>query len=78
MRIRMTDEREDRLRRLMQATGEATKSGAIDVACKHYLADLENKQRHTDVLTPEIAEAYHTPFIPLEVEIEKSVGRTDD
>jgi len=44
MRIRMNDEREDRLRRLMQATGESTKAGALDVAVKHYLADLRNKE----------------------------------
>ena len=40
----MNDEREDRLRRLMQATGESTKAGALDVAVKHYLADLRNKE----------------------------------
>lgn len=77
MRIRMNDEREDRLRRLMQATGEKTKSGAIDVACKHYLADLERKRRHVEDMDPELAEALSTPYVPIDVEIQRSVGRTD-
>jgi hypothetical protein len=36
----MTDEREQSLRRLMQATGENTKSKAIDAAIRHYLAEI--------------------------------------
>ena len=48
MCIRMDEEREDRLRRLLEATGENTKSGAIDVAIKHYLSDLQNKERVAD------------------------------
>lgn len=78
MRIRMTDEREDRLRRLMEATGEKTKSGALDVACKHYLADLEAKQRHVDEIPPDVLEDLSTPYVPIEREVETSVGRGDD
>lgn len=40
----MNQEREDRLARLQEATGEKTKAGAIDVAIKHYLADLHAKR----------------------------------
>jgi len=73
MRIRMNDEREDRLRRLMDATGESTKAGAIDLAIKHYLLDLENKQRVADDLPTDALKQLHTPYLPLERET--SVGR---
>lgn len=66
MRIRMSEEREDRLRRLMQATDENTKAGALDIAVKHYLSDLQNKELVADQLTSEQLEALHTPYIPLE------------
>lgn len=72
MRIRMDEEREDRLRRLLEATGENTKSGAIDVAIKHYLSDLQNKKRVADDLPTDVLEELHTPYIPLERET--SVG----
>lgn len=68
MRIRMSEEREDRLRRLMQATGESTKAGALDVAVKHYLADLQNKEQAADDLPTEVLEELHTPWIPMERE----------
>jgi|GEM_PF-4154581 len=68
MRIRMDDEREDRLRRLMQKTGESTKAGAIDVAIKHYLLDLENKRRVAGGLATDVLEELHTPYVPLERE----------
>ena len=48
MRIHDTDERTDLARRLMQATGENTKSEAIDRAMRHYLADLWNKEQVVD------------------------------
>jgi hypothetical protein len=64
----MTDERDDRLRRLMQATGESTKSGAIDIAVKHYLADLRNKEEIADELQTEIVEKLRTPWLPVEQE----------
>ena len=38
MSLRMTEERGDRLRRVMDATGENTKAKALDVAMNHYLA----------------------------------------
>ncbi|MFB6256300.1 MAG: hypothetical protein ABEH58_06170 [Haloplanus sp.] len=75
MRIRMTDERERRLRELMDATGENTKAGALDVAVKHYLADLRNKREVADQLDGEAVEALSTPFLPLERTRETSVGR---
>lgn len=68
----MDEEREDRLRRLMQATGENTKAGAIDAAIKHYLQDLRNKQRVADELDTEVVEELSTPWIPMERET--SVG----
>lgn len=79
MRIRMTEKREDRLRRLMQETGENTKAGAIDVAIKHYLADLEAKRRVISELDDELLEDLSTPWIPLirEVEVEEQVGMMD-
>lgn len=75
MRIRMTDEREDRLRRLMEATGESTKAGAIDLAIKHYLNDLQNKRRVAEELPTSALEELHTPFLPLDRET--NVGRED-
>jgi len=67
MSLRMTDERADRLRRLMQATDESTKAKAFDVAAAHYLADLENKQRVADELA--------TPWLPMN-RPETRVGRS--
>ncbi|GAB3321454.1 hypothetical protein GCM10027355_20280 [Haloplanus salinarum] len=72
----MDDEREDRLRRLMEKTGESTKAGAIDAAIKHYLNDLENKRRVADELPTEFIEELHTPWMPLERET--NVGQTED
>lgn len=43
MRIRMTDKRERRLKRAMDAMDENTKAGAIDRALSHYFADRQNK-----------------------------------
>jgi hypothetical protein len=37
IRVRMTEERERRLKNLLEATGENTKSGAIDAAAKYYV-----------------------------------------
>lgn len=74
----MTDERENRLRRLMEATGEKTKSGAIDVACKHYLSDLRAKERCIDKMNPDVVEELDNPFIPLTRDVTLSVGRNND
>jgi predicted DNA-binding protein len=68
----MTDERENRLRRLMEATGENTKAGAIDIAVKHYLTDLEQKRQLVDEISPELAEELSTGSMPIQVET--SVG----
>lgn len=76
--IQRTEERENRIRRLMEATGEKTKAGAIDVAMKHYLADLEAKERHVGELPTELVEQLSTPFIPIERTVETRVGPTDD
>jgi hypothetical protein len=66
MNIRMTEDRENSLRRLMQATGENTKSKAIDVAIRHYLADLENKKRVANDLDPEHVEQLSMPWLPMD------------
>lgn len=79
--MKKTDGRENRHRRLMQATGESTVSGAIDVAAKHYLADLKAKERvaeHVDELkSAEVLEELSNPWIPIEREVSINVGRTD-
>ena len=75
MSLRMTDERADRLRRLMQATDESTKAKAFDVAAAHYLADLKNKERVADDLPGDLAESLSTPWLP--IDRETRVGRTE-
>ena len=75
MSLRMTDERGDRLRRVMQATGENTKAAALDVVMNHYLADLENKRRVTRKLDDGMATELSTPWLP--IQRETRVGRTD-
>jgi hypothetical protein len=72
----MTDERERSLRRLMQATGENTKSKAIDAAIRHYLADLENKKRLANALDPDHLEELSTPWLPVD-RPEARVGKHD-
>jgi hypothetical protein len=66
MRIRMTDTRERRLDRAMDAMGENTKAGAIDRALKHYLADKRNKEQVADELPGEIVQELSTPQLPIE------------
>jgi 3-methyladenine DNA glycosylase Mpg len=75
MSIRMSEERGDRLRRVMDATGENTKAKALDVAMNHYLADLANKERVADDLPGEHAEALSTPWLP--IDRETRVGRSE-
>ena len=75
MSIRMTEERADRLRRLMQATGENTKSKAFEITMDHYLADLANKERVADNLTADLAENLSNPWLP--IERETRVGRSE-
>jgi hypothetical protein len=75
MNLRITEERGDRLRRVMQATGENTKAKALDIAMNHYLADLENKKRVAGDLPGDLADDLATPWLP--IERETRVGRTD-
>lgn len=73
MHIKDTPERDNRMRRLLEATGENTKAGAVDVAIQHYLADLRNKQRVAEQLDAEIVDELSTPWLPIERETQ--VGR---
>lgn len=66
--IKRTEEREDRLRRLMAATVENTKAGALDVAAKHYLADLRAKADVAPELEDDHANRLSTPWLPIERE----------
>ena len=75
MSLRMTDERADRLRRLMQATDESTKAKAFDVAAAHYLANLENKERVADDLPAAQVDELSTPWLP--IDRETRVGRME-
>ena len=75
MSLRMTENRAERLRQVMEETGENTKASAIDVALSHYLEDLRNKQRMADNLLGEHAEALSTPWLP--IERETRVGRSE-
>ena len=75
MSVRMTEERADRLRRVMDATGENTKAKALDVAMNHYLADLENEERVADDLPADMAGDLSTLWLP--IERETWVGRSD-
>ena len=75
MNLRMSEERADRLRRVMEATGENTKAKAIDVVMSHYLADLENKQRVASKLSNGLADDLSTPWLP--IERETRVGREE-
>lgn len=68
MTLELPDDRQARLRRVMEATGERTKAGAIDVAMQHYLADLENKRRAVDRMDNELVKLLSTPYLPLERE----------
>lgn len=76
MRIRNTDEREKRIKKVKDAMGESTKAKAIDKALAHYLADLRNKQRVADELPTDILEELSTPFLP--IERETSVGHDEE
>ena len=75
MRINKTDERARRWKRLKDATGESTVSGALDVAAKHYIEDLRAKQEVAEELDPEVREALSSTYLPIEVDVD--VGRDD-
>jgi hypothetical protein len=58
----------DLLRRVMQQTGEGTKSGAFDFATEYTLAMLDaidEASQHPD-MTPELAEVLSTPHVEIE------------
>ena len=76
MSIRMSEERGDRLRRVMEATGENTKAKALDIAMNHYLADLANKERVGNDLPADLADDLSTPWLP--IERETRVGRSEE
>ena len=71
MRIRDDGKHEYRLdlaRRMMQASGEGTKSGAYDFAFENMLAVIKNYQaaaEHPD-MTPELAEILSTENLRIE------------
>jgi len=65
----------DLLRRVMQQTGEGTKSGAFDFSTEFTLQMLTNLERaldHPD-MTPELAEVLSTPDVELEYRIETNL-----
>ena len=76
MSLRMSEERGDRLRRVMEATGENTKAKALDVAMNHYLDDLANKERVGNDLPADLADDLSTPWLP--IERETRVGRSEE
>jgi len=88
--IRETDARERRLERLKDATGESTKSGAIDVAAKYYLHMGETDVGHRvgavndlmeaaaergSLTAPEIAEILDCDELPVQANTSYNVGR---
>lgn len=75
--MKKTDEREERFRRLLEATAVNTIAGDIDVATKHYLAELEAKRRIVDELPDRFVDDLSTPYIPLRREISTRVGRAE-
>ena len=90
MRIADTDARDRRWERLKEATGEDTKSGAIDVAAKYYLEMgavdvgrrvgsvnelMETAAKRGSLTAPEIAEILDCDELPVEAETSYHVGR---
>ena len=58
----------DLLRRVMQRTGEGTKSGAFDFSTEYSLQMLdaiEEASQHPD-MTPDLAEVLSTPHVEIE------------
>ena len=77
-RMRMTDERSERMRRLMEATGENTQTKAVDVAMKHYIRDLRAKERCIDKMCDDVIDELDGPWIPLDRDVTHNVGRADE
>lgn len=91
-RLRLTDGRERRLSHLEEATGENTRSGAIDVAARYYvrmaggtgayptgqLEELMTAATERGSLTPEeIAEIIGTKELPVDYDHEWAVGESE-
>lgn len=87
-RIRLTDDRERHLDRLGKATGESTRSKAIDRASKFYTAMhgsdysagafnelLEAAEERGSLTAPEIAEILDSPHLEVSASVEYSVGK---
>ncbi len=89
MRLRMTDSRERRMDNLLEATGENTKSKALDRAAEFYLKMrgnnvavptgafvelMERAEKQGSVTAPEIAEILNTDQLPVQAEISWDVG----
>jgi hypothetical protein len=89
MRLRMTDSRERRMDALIEATGENTKSKALDQAAEFYLRMrgentavpngafeelMATAERQGSVTPEEIAEILDTDAITVQAETQWSVG----
>ncbi|WP_225741284.1 hypothetical protein [Halorussus halophilus] len=85
----MTDSRERRMDNLLEATGENTKSKALDRAAEFYLKMrgnnvavptgafvelMERAEKQGSVTAPEIAEILNTDQLPVQAEISWDVG----
>lgn len=92
-RLRLTEKRERRLSHLEEATGENTRSGAIDVAAKYYvrmaggtgayptgqLEKLMSAATERGSLTPEeIAAILDTDELPIHYSHDWGVGQAQD
>jgi len=62
----MNADRERWIETVQELSEESTKSGAIDVALQHYIADHRNKQQVAGQLESDVIEDLHTPFLPIE------------
>lgn len=92
MRLRMTDKRERRIEDLVEATGENTKSGALDQAARYYVRMAGGTSAVPDgriqelmalaieegsVTADQIAEVLDVDELPVNYERSWSVGRAD-
>lgn len=76
VRYRENEKRERRIKKVKRLSGEATKSGALDAALAHYIADHRNKSDLADDLPSDVCEELSTSWIP--IERETTVGKGDD
>lgn len=89
MRLRMTESRERRMENLLDATGEKTKSKAIDTAAEFYIRMagdttaiptgafvelMERADEQGSVTAEEIADILHTEELPVSAEVSWAVG----